>query len=495
MAMVWHMFGRIGPVQWGVFMGVLGTASTITTVALVGSGWEAGAVGFTTERALPALLLLVMALAGIAATAVPWLLVSDPPATGAWLAAAAVAGQAPLWSGWDELAAPIRAVVLATTLLVPGCVAASVVRRGAAVTVSLAAGATAMLLHAAAYDPFHDLDCHRLRTCAAADVILSGRAAEFALDLATGLGLLAVAAALLAMLRRRTLVLSPVTGCVAITLAGVVVVTGRVPVEVAGHVVASDLLLALAVAGLALTVGTDQLRIRRTRQAVDGLIEQLERTQEIIEVPGTEILTPAQRLALDNAVLMARSRAALMETRALQRRTRQRADDERERIERDLHDGAQQQLVSAAMQLGLASSTGTDGLAHAVEAARGEVLTALEALRVIAHGPFPRTLTEEGLLAALDELCADHGARLDVSPFTESGDVQVDRAAYAAVEALIADERITNEVLLRRTVRNLQIEVDRAATLPLDVQDRVRSVGGDVMVGGGRTTVVLPCGS
>lgn len=478
-----------------MFMGVLGTATTITTVALVGSGWEAGAVGFAPERALPALLLLVIAIAGGAAAVVPWLLLSDRPTAGAWLAAAAVAGQAPLWSGWDELAAPVRAAVLATTLLVPGCVAASLVRRGAAVTVALAAGAAAMLLHATAYDPFHDLDCHTLRTCEAADAILPARAADVAMNLATGLGLVSVAAALLAVLRHRTSVLSAVTGCVAIALAGAVVVTGRAPLEVAGHVVASDLLLALAVAGLALTVGADQLRIRRTRHAVDGLIENLERTREISEVPDTELLTPAQRLALDNAVLMARSRAALMETRALQRRTQQRADDERERIERDLHDGAQQQLVSAAMQLGVASSTRTDEGAHAVEAARGEVLTALEALREIAHGPFPRTLTEEGLLAALDELCADHGARLDVvSQFAESGDVQVDRAAYAAVEALIADQRITSVVRLRVSARDLRIEVDRATTLPVDVQDRVRSVAGDVMVGGGRTTVVLPCG-
>lgn len=95
-------------------------------------------------------------------------------------------------------------------------------------------------------------------------------------------------------------------------------------------------------------------------------------------------------------VEVARSRARLVDA----------FDSERRRIERDLHDGAQQRLVSLTLQLGLArldlpaDSPAAGTLATAHEQAK----QAMVELREIVHGIHPQILTERGLPAALSEL-------------------------------------------------------------------------------------------
>ena len=514
--------GRI-PAQAGLgsFVCALATATTVATVAIVGSGWGGDTVGYAAERELPSALLVVVALAALAVSAVPWLLLGDRAAHATWLAIAAVTSQLPVWSGWTELPASWRAVVLAGTFLVPGAVAAALARPDALGVAALVAGAGGALLHAAAFDPFRVLDCYELRTCLAADPLLSGKAAEPVLAAATGLGLLAAVAGLGRVITARAPAAPRIAGCVAVAAAAAILVTGRRPVEVAGAAFPSDVLLALAVAAVALVLGAEQVRTRRTRRAVDRLIHQLEAAEEAADgaaeatsgLPDSSTLTAAQRLALQNAQLTARSRASLSQTRALQRQTQQRADDERERIERDLHDGAQQQLVSTAIQLSLASSTASTSASACTEvfaSARGDTLAALEALREIAHGPFPGSLGDEGLLVALEDLCADHGARLEVgSPVPAALDVQVGRAAYAVVEALLADSADSADggnaadaadaadgelVQVQCRGDELILAVDQPlASLPLDVADRLQSVGGTVVAGPASTEVVIPC--
>ncbi|MFD5560334.1 sensor histidine kinase [Kitasatospora griseola] len=84
---------------------------------------------------------------------------------------------------------------------------------------------------------------------------------------------------------------------------------------------------------------------------------------------------------------------------------------ERRRIERDLHDGAQQQLVALGMTLGLAELElrGQDGPAAAlVTRARGEARLALDQLRALVRGIHPQVLTDHGLPAAVAELALRH---------------------------------------------------------------------------------------
>jgi signal transduction histidine kinase len=82
------------------------------------------------------------------------------------------------------------------------------------------------------------------------------------------------------------------------------------------------------------------------------------------------------------------------------------ADTARQRIERDLHDGAQQRLVSLALNLRLLQSNLDEGsdAARELEAARSELEATLEELRDLARGIHPNVLTDRGLTAALDGL-------------------------------------------------------------------------------------------
>ena len=105
-------------------------------------------------------------------------------------------------------------------------------------------------------------------------------------------------------------------------------------------------------------------------------------------------------LALEYVAAQARLRAETADAVAARRRVVARADAERGRLERDLHDGAQQGLI--ALSVGVTAAAGP----HQDEAQR-EIAAALHDLRTIARGLFPVSLSEAGLAAALREL-GDH---------------------------------------------------------------------------------------
>jgi len=116
----------------------------------------------------------------------------------------------------------------------------------------------------------------------------------------------------------------------------------------------------------------------------------------------------AAALALENERLHAELRAQLAELQASRARLVEATDAERRRIERDLHDGTQQRLVSIAMSLGLLESKLPAGAADApalVRETREALALALAELRDLTQGIHPTLLAERGLPAALDELC------------------------------------------------------------------------------------------
>jgi signal transduction histidine kinase len=148
----------------------------------------------------------------------------------------------------------------------------------------------------------------------------------------------------------------------------------------------------------------------------------------------------AASLALENERLQAELRARLVELRASRARLVEATDAERRRIERDLHDGTQQRLVSIAMSLGLLESKlPAKGPAQPIVRETREALAvALAELRELTHGINPPLLTERGLAAALDELCrrAALPGRLDLALDRRLPD-QIESAAYfVASEAL-----------------------------------------------------------
>jgi signal transduction histidine kinase len=94
------------------------------------------------------------------------------------------------------------------------------------------------------------------------------------------------------------------------------------------------------------------------------------------------------------------------------------ADAERRRIERDLHDGAQQRMVAVAMTLRLAESrfaSDPDSAAQLIAQAREEAQLAVKELRELARGIHPAVLSDHGLAAALEALAARAPIPVEVS--------------------------------------------------------------------------------
>ena len=97
------------------------------------------------------------------------------------------------------------------------------------------------------------------------------------------------------------------------------------------------------------------------------------------------------------------------ELRASRARIVAAGDDERRRLERNLHDGAQQRLVALSLALRLAQAkVGDDpaGAGELLDGASEELAQALEELRELARGIHPAVLTDRGLRAALEGLAA-----------------------------------------------------------------------------------------
>jgi signal transduction histidine kinase len=158
-----------------------------------------------------------------------------------------------------------------------------------------------------------------------------------------------------------------------------------------------------------------------------------------------ESVCAAAGLALENERLQAELRARLVELNRSRGRLVEATDAERRRIERNLHDGTQQRLVSIAMSLGLLESKLAPDQAQAapiVREARTALTLALEELRELTQGIHPTLLVELGLPVALDELCRRAGlpAHLNVALDVRLPD-QVETAAY-----YFASEAVSNAV-------------------------------------------------
>ncbi len=117
----------------------------------------------------------------------------------------------------------------------------------------------------------------------------------------------------------------------------------------------------------------------------------------------------AARLALENERLQAELRLQLAEVRASRARIVTAGDEERRRLERDLHDGAQQRLLSLGLALQLVRAEvgpEANGAATLLGEAEAELAAALEELRQLAQGIHPAVLTEHGVGPALKTLVA-----------------------------------------------------------------------------------------
>jgi signal transduction histidine kinase len=213
----------------------------------------------------------------------------------------------------------------------------------------------------------------------------------------------------------------------------------------------------------------------------------------------------AAALTLENARLQAELRARLAELQASRARLVEATDTERRRIERDLHDGTQQRLVSIAMALGLAESklaADRPAVQPVLSEAREALGVALAELRELTQGIRPAILVERGLASALDDLArrAALPVRLDVAIGGRLPE-QVEGAAYfVASEALTnaAKHSHANEVRLTAAQEPdalvLKIADDGIGGAALGGGTGLRGLADRVEALGGRLTLSSPPG-
>ena len=145
-----------------------------------------------------------------------------------------------------------------------------------------------------------------------------------------------------------------------------------------------------------------------------------------------DALARAGGLALEHARLGAELAARLSEVRASRARVVGAGDAERKRLERDLHDGAQQRLAALTLTLQL-----VPGAEREIATAQAHLRAALETLRALAHGIFPRALAGEGLGAALEELAEDAARPVRVRHAAERAPEAVEATAYLVAAAAV----------------------------------------------------------
>ena len=216
---------------------------------------------------------------------------------------------------------------------------------------------------------------------------------------------------------------------------------------------------------------------------------------------------------LDNAGLRAVLAVQLVEVQQSRARLAAGQHQERRRIERNLHDGAQQRLLALALQLQAASMNGGEQrLQEAVDAGVSEVRHAVAELRDLANGLRPSVLTDGGLHGALEDL-ADRST-LDVTVHADLGPLapELEETAWFIACEAVANahkhgeaQRIAITAHLMGGVLSFAVSDDgRGGANPegrglRGLRDRAEAIGGSLVVhtsasGGTRIEASLPCG-
>jgi signal transduction histidine kinase len=216
----------------------------------------------------------------------------------------------------------------------------------------------------------------------------------------------------------------------------------------------------------------------------------------------------AARLAVDNERLRAENLAQLEDLRASRTRLVATADATRRRLERDLHDGAQQRLLAALYELRLAASaTSTQNsdpalVAKLSEASRLAEQT-LSELRELAHGIYPAILTEAGLGPSLRTFADRAPIAVEITGVVDDRfDANVEAASYLVVVETVNDASRNTATLASVRVHNggasLIVDVDHdgsktSSDLAVHLADRVGALGGQLAVDGTAVRAELPC--
>ena len=230
-----------------------------------------------------------------------------------------------------------------------------------------------------------------------------------------------------------------------------------------------------------------------------------------------EAVTAAAGMAIDNGRLHAELRARLQELRGSRVRVIEAGHKERQRLERDLHDGAQQRLIALSLALSrLEARLDVDPAARTgFKKARREISKSLEELRAVAHGLHPAVVSGHGLEVALEQLAARAPVPVRLC-VTVTGRLpeHLEVAAFYLVSEGLTNigkhaEATTATVDVGRTNRRLVVEVADDGVGGADTErgtglrglaDRVEALDGRLQVwspdgGGTRLRAEIPCAS
>ena len=214
-----------------------------------------------------------------------------------------------------------------------------------------------------------------------------------------------------------------------------------------------------------------------------------------------EEVAAATRLALDNERLHAEVLARIEDLRASRARIVAAGEAERRRLERDLHDGAQQRLLGLSLALGFTR-------AQVQEPADARILTliddaeerlrgAIVELREVAHGIYPAVLTSDGLGAAVDALRERASIPINVTSLPEDRLAgSVESAAYfliaevtgpvvmhaGATKATVDARRVGDSLVITVSVDGAQRPDSELEGRLIDLEDRIGALGGQLRV-------------
>ncbi len=228
-----------------------------------------------------------------------------------------------------------------------------------------------------------------------------------------------------------------------------------------------------------------------------------------------DAVTAAAGIAIENGRLHAELKARLEELRGSRFRVIEAEQKERQRLERNLHDGAQQRLIALSLELSLLEEQLEDdpALSERLGFARREIAASLGELREVAHGIHPAVVSGHGLDVALEQLVAR--APVPIRLTLQVGErlpEQLEVAAYYLVSESLANlgkhaEASSATVEVIRSEGQLLVEVADDGIGGADTErgsglrglaDRVEALGGRLRVwspvgGGTRVRAEIPC--
>jgi signal transduction histidine kinase len=251
----------------------------------------------------------------------------------------------------------------------------------------------------------------------------------------------------------------------------------------------------------------DSIEVRREGRPVARVTPPPDADEHLVTAAAREALPE-----LDNARLRAAITLQLVEVQESRSRIAAAQLEERRRLERNLHDGAQQRLLATALNLQAAQMNGEPArLRQAVAAGIDEIRVAVADLRALAHGLHPTVLDDGGLIAALEDLVArTPSVHLRAAEARFPTDVEV-TAWYIACEAIANAAKHAEASSIAVTVHRddsgaLVLEVDDDGIGGADpagrglrgIADRAGAAGGTLTVsarpaGGTAVMARLPC--